>query len=330
MRNPPLANICWRGAFRIPACLNSIHTLRIKYSSRGESPHSQPLFNAPVTNSSFASSRTSTPIVLDPCTLGRPFHLLDTFHATLRQRIERYLQQRYNQRRGTTLTTTHSGILMARNNAIAGNNAISWGGYGSDLGQIGVGIERRLLLTLLAYHYGDQLERTALDQLPAETQTEQRFATLTQRALLDEILPLLAPEPPALHPQTLKILTPGAPILRVTVHNAALDLSGSIQFVLDDQWLTSLFASAPPRRTYKTKPVNDDTPLSASIPITLTVTMLTKELLLEDILRLTPGDVLPIRLPDAAEVHVKGSRLYHAAVAERAGTLCLTSFKFVE
>jgi flagellar motor switch protein FliM len=277
---------------------------------------------------SYSSSDPRAYPVLDPCTLGRPFHLLDAFHRALQQRIERHLHARYNRRRGARLTVTGSEFVLSRRTEAADT---SWGHFGSPAGRIAVGVERRLLVALLAYHYGEPLAATTHDPLPPETGSEQRFAAFTQRTLLDELAALIDPS------ATFDDRTPHQPaahtrVLRVTVSDAALGLTAALEFALDDAWLARLFAIVAPRAA-SSRPsgqAHDDATLASRIPVTLTVTMLTKELPLDDVLRLAPGDVLNVRLPDAADVLVEGSRLYRAAVAEQGGALCLTSFEAME
>ncbi|MBN3729046.1 hypothetical protein G3N92_33415, partial [Burkholderia sp. Ac-20379] len=51
--------------------------------------------------------------MLDSCTLGRPFHLLDTFHQALQQRLARYLHARFNRRHGAALDVTGVSAVVA-------------------------------------------------------------------------------------------------------------------------------------------------------------------------------------------------------------------------
>ncbi|AYZ94383.1 hypothetical protein DB771_14520 [Burkholderia sp. AU29985] len=282
--------------------------------------------NPMTTASHLPSAETRSCLALDPCTLGRPFHLLGDFHAALRRRIGTYLQDSYNHRCGARLIVSDSAIVPHR----SGEALAAWHGFGDDQGAIGIRIERGLLLLLLAYHYGDRAERLEADSLPAETRTEQRFAMQTRRALLGELLPLLELDAGALTPQQFDGIGPGSQILSVIVRDESLDVTGRIEFALDDAWLARLFATCVPRRVRDRAPSDDDGALGARIPVALNATIVTRELLLGDVLDLNRGSILPIRLPDAADVDVDGLKVFRAAVVEHGGKICLTAFELVE
>lgn len=329
--------------------------------------------------------------MLDPCTLGRPFHLLDTFHQALQRRLARYLHARFNRRHGAALDVTGVSVVAAESgddapwrafvtarDARAGLPDGTTGDDAAD-GRIAVRIERGLLIALLAWHYGDQPAAAPAD-LPAETETEQRFGVALALALADEfaacIAPLTAsgcmPCPSTLPARPAR----GAHVVRVDVVNRAdrplvareagsqdampevpspaLDhaddagrpteqgpaanpapspiLAGAIEFALDDHWLARLFASVAPRRGQPptSAGAGADTALDSRIPIRLTARMLTRDVPLDDVMRMAPGDVMPVRLPDTADVLVEGVCLYRAVVAEHGGTLCLTAFEELE
>ncbi|WP_157638445.1 FliM/FliN family flagellar motor switch protein [Burkholderia ubonensis] len=264
--------------------------------------------------------------MLDPCTLGRPFHLFDDFHAALRERVGRYLHDRYNHRRGAQLAVADSAIVSLR----AGDDCAGWHGYGSSQGSIGIRIERSLLIALMGYQYGERADRPVSHDLPPETRTEQRFAATTQQALLDAVLPVLAPDAAPLERRRPEPPGPGARIVRVAVRDAALDLTGRIEFALDDAWLERLFAALASRRPRNGTPPYDEGELGMRIPVLLNATMVTKELALGDVLNLKPGAVLPVRLPDFTDASVDGVRVFRAAVVEHEGKLCLTSVEFTE
>ncbi|WP_414451078.1 FliM/FliN family flagellar motor switch protein [Burkholderia sp. 22PA0099] len=342
-----------------------------------------------------SSARRSTdkrlPVVLDSCTLGRPFHLLDTFHQALQRRLARYLHARFNRRHGAALDVT--GVSAVAAAAISddapwrafvaardAHGGLPGGTSGDDAGdgRIAVRIERGLLIALLAWHYGDQ-PAAASAGLPAETETEQRFGAALALALADEfaacVAPLAAPGcmpcPSALPARPAR----GAHVVRVNIVNRAhqppvaheagtpdampkvpdtLDsaagtdrstdpdpvakpapsppIAGAIEFALDDRWLARLFASVAPRRgpPAKAAAAGADTALESRIPIRVTARMLTRDVSLDDVMRLAPGDVMPVRLPDTADVLVEGVCLYRAVVAEHGGTLCLTAFEEME
>jgi len=275
-------------------------------------------------NSTPAEARSC--IALDPCTLGRPFHLLDEFHATLRRRIGAYLQDRYNYRCGACLTVSDSIIVPHRTN----DDPAVWHGFGSESDTIGVRIERSLLVLLLAYHYGDRPDRISPDKLPPESRTEQRFAMQARRALLGELLPLFATDVATFAPRPFDGVVPGSRILSVIVRDELLDVTGRLEFAMDEAWLARLFAAISPQRSPERAPTADDELLGARIPVSLNATVMSKELPLGDVLRLECGSVVPIRLPDVAEVDVDGTRIFCAAVVEHGGKICLTALEFVE
>nr|WP_261320244.1 FliM/FliN family flagellar motor C-terminal domain-containing protein [Burkholderia sp. AU32357] len=62
----------------------------------------------------------------------------------------------------------------------------------------------------------------------------------------------------------------------------------------------------------------------------MSVHVLSKNMRLDELLRMRPGDVLPVRLPDTVDVLVNNVRLYRAALAEHQGALWITSFEPVE
>nr|WP_282960403.1 FliM/FliN family flagellar motor C-terminal domain-containing protein [Burkholderia dolosa] len=152
----------------------------------------------------------------------------------------------------------------------------------------------------------------------------------TRRALLGELLPLLELDAATLAPQQFDGIGPGSQILSVIVRDESLDVTGRIEFALDDAWLARLFATCVPRRVRDTVPSGDDGSLGARIPVALHATIMSRELLLGDVLDLNRGSILPIRLPDAADVDVDGLKVFRAAVVEHGGKICLTAFELVE
>ncbi|MEK6349363.1 MAG: FliM/FliN family flagellar motor C-terminal domain-containing protein [Burkholderia sp.] len=320
--------------------------------------------------------------MLDPCTLGRPFHLLDAFHQALQRRFARYLHARFNRRHGAALEVTGVSVVAAETEDGAPWRAFVAAGDDADDGRIAVRIERGLLIALLAWHYGDQPAAPAAG-LPTETETEHRFGAALASALADEFAACVAPlaaqgctpcpsalpvrpargahvvrvdianragRPPVAHdsgttdavpdvPTDAAESTDGvvgpteqAPSAGPVSHAALAAHAGAIEFALDDGWLERLFASVAPRRGQPPTAAAADAgaALDSRIPIRLTARMLTRDVPLEDVMRMAPGDVMPVRLPDTAEVLVEGVCLYRAVVAEHGGTLCLTAFEEVE
>ncbi|WP_175885475.1 FliM/FliN family flagellar motor C-terminal domain-containing protein [Burkholderia sp. BCC0044] len=270
--------------------------------------------------------RTASPVVLDPCMLGRPYHLLGDVLQDIRRRIDHTFHERFNLRRGTQFVSTRIAI-----SAIMPRDAAGWRTYVSSHGQIAVRCDRTLLLALLACHYDTPLDEATLAAPGPETGTERRFAAQHHTALLaafaavaigDQVEPFSpsADTPPG----------PGARVLRVTIEDRPRQLAGDIEFALDDTWLDHLFARLDAQCPRPAPPAPDGAPPGVSIPVTLSVRMLSRDMLLDDLLRIAPGDVLPVRLPDTADVLVNDVRLYRAAVAEQRGALWITSFALVE
>jgi flagellar motor switch protein FliM len=277
-------------------------------------------------HSSSSSARKHT--LLDPCTLGRPFHLLEDFNQRLGRQFARHLSSRFNHRHGAGFTVGQVAI----GSYVAGQGEMSWRTYTTPAGSLSVRLDRRLLLAMLNYHYGDASAAAINEQTP-ETATEQRFGAATSLALLDVLrMCMTPPVVGAFTPEPLS--TPGMSdrVIRIQIDETKSGLSGLLEIAVDDTWLSLIFASAVPPRRAAAKPAAkaDPQPLTERLPITLSARMLTKEVLLDDVMRLAPGDVLPVRMPDTAEVLVGDTRLFQATIAEHGGTLCLTSFENIE
>lgn len=282
--------------------------------------------NVSATPTSSRNAQAASPIVLDPCTLGRPYHLLDDVLHDVQRSIDHYFHERFNVRRATKFSATHIGISTFRPRDVAG-----WQTYTTGQGQIAVRTTRRLMLALLACHYDTPLDAAASAELGPESNTERRFAAQIHTALLAAFANAITSEPAG----TFSLATDttpgvGARVLRITIQEPARNLSGDLEFALDDAWLARLFARLDGQRPRATAALNDGTPAGTRIPMQLTVRMLTKDLPLDDLLKLQRGDVLPVRLPDTADVLVDDVRLYRAALAEQHGAVCITAFELVE
>ncbi|CAJ0819353.1 MULTISPECIES: FliM/FliN family flagellar motor switch protein [Ralstonia] len=275
------------------------------------------------------SSRNVQPaaqIVLDPCTLGRPYHLLDDVLHEVQRCIDHYFHERFNLRRGTKFTATHIAI-----GAFRPRDAAGWHAYTSDNGAIAVRATRHLMLALLACHYDTPFDAAASADPGPESGTERRFAAQMHGALLTAFATAITGDrADAFSPTTDGSPSVGARVVRITIQEPARNLSGDLEFALDDAWLIRLFARLDAQRPHATTPVADGTPAGVRIPMQLTVRMLTKDMPLDDLLKLRSGDVLPVRLPETAEVLVGDVRLYRAALAEQQGAVCITAFEPVE
>jgi flagellar motor switch protein FliM len=275
-------------------------------------------------HSSSTSARKQ--ILLDPCTLGRPFHLLEDFNQRLGRQLARHLGGRFNLRHGAEFAVSQVAI----GSYMAGQGDASWRTYVTPAGTLSVRLDRRLLLAMLGYHYGDKGAMKVDEQAP-ETETEQRFGAATGLALLDVLRTCVVPPVDGgFTPEPMR--TPGMSdrVIRIEITENKLGVAGLLEIAVDDSWLSLIFANAVSRRAAATLAAKSEIPLTARLPITLTARMLTKEVLLDDVMRLSPGDVLPVRMPDTAEVLVGDTRLFQATIAEHGGTLCLTSFENIE
>jgi flagellar motor switch protein FliM len=265
-------------------------------------------------------------VVLDPCTLGRPFHLLEAFNQRLGRQLARHLAGRFNLRHGAEFAVSQVTI----GSYMSGQGDAAWRTYTTPAGTLSVRLDRRLLLAMLGYHYGEK-GATKIDEQTPETETEQRFGAATGLALLDVLRTcVVSPVDGGFTPELMHTPSISDRVIRVEITENKLGLAGLLEMAVDDAWLSLMFASAVPRRTAATQAVKSEMPLTARLPITLMARMLTKEVLLDDVMRLAPGDVLPVRMPDTAEVLVGDTRLFQATIAEHGGTLCLTSFENVE
>ncbi len=280
----------------------------------------------------FTSSRNTraanlvSPVVLDPCTLGRPYHLLDEVLQDIKCKIDHTFHERFNLRRGTDFVTSHIAIA-----AILPRDAIGWRTYACSQGQVAVRCERKLLLALLASHYDTPLDEAALAAPGPETGTERRFAAQQHINLLAAFASaVMGDAAETFSPSADTMPGSGSRVLRLTIEDRSRNLAGNVEFALDETWLARLFSRLDAQRPRQPASAHDGTAANVRIPVTLSVRMLTKDMRLDDLLRMGPGDVLPVRLPDTADVLVNDVRLYRAALAEQQGALWITSFELVE
>lgn len=266
------------------------------------------------------------PVALDPCTLGRPFHLLEEFHQRLGRQLARHLGVRFNHRQGANFSVGAVSI----GSRTSGQGELPWRSYGAGEGVLSVRLERRLLLAMLGYHYGDR-DGMRIDESAPETETEQRFGAATGLALLDVLRHCIDPAGTGeFTPRPLHVPGMGDRVIRVQIREPKLELDGRLEFAVDESWLDTMFATVAPRRAAAPSAAKSDVPLGRRLPITLTARILSKQCLLDELLGLSAGDVLPVRMPDTADVLAGDTLLYRAAVVEHGGTLCLTSFEHIE
>ena len=265
---------------------------------------------------------------LDPCTLGRPFHLLDDYLRRLVAHLDRLLQQRFNRRCDAAF---HPGAAhVAAFLAGTGEGAI-WRGYRDDTGAVAVRIDRPLLLAMLDFHYGEATRAGSghADEVP-ETETEHRFASALHLQFLDALSLCASGAAGRFAADPVALPRAGHRIVRIELREQTLGLSGSIEFALDEAWLTRLFDCVVPQRAPSPPSADARVPLQRRLPVRIEAQIASRDLAFEDLLRLRVGDVLPIRPVTSAEVLVEGVRLYRASIAEQGGLLCLTFFEPAE
>lgn len=255
---------------------------------------------------------------LDPTRLGRPFHRLPVFVRLLREALDAFVERELNARYRTRLAIR---TLEARPSALRHH----W--LALDDLPLGVAVARPLLLYILEHRYGG---RGTADGASRETDTEHRLA----RLLAQRLAPCVA--------QALAQLGHGAPGATVALPFApgrsaweavlTLDAAdgpcGEVALALSDAAFDAVLAAlaAPGER----RPMPPAAPLAESLRLPLTARLAQATLPLGDVMALSPGGVLPLRLAGRADVMVGDARLFTASVAESQGRLCLTSFDDAE
>lgn len=265
--------------------------------------------------------------VVDPRTLGRPFHRLHAFARQLQERYASYFERRFNRRYGIELAVTDAAILRS-GELPAGEH---WRQYRSPTGLISVALDRVLLLALLDYRYGGKeaaQQSAAVDDTLPETETEQRFNAMLGLDLLDVLVEGIrsaqqAPAPGGFRPDLAS--RPACALgIRIGLEDRLRGIGGALLLALDDAWLTQLLSGIA-QKVGRSAPAVHTQPLANKMQIALTARLLSMEMTLGDVLDIRPGDVIPVSIGDA-EVLVGDSRLFTAAVAEHNGKLWLTSF----
>lgn len=263
---------------------------------------------------------------LDPCTLGRPFHLLEGFLQRLAVHLDQFLQYRFNRRCGSRFRAGAAGIAAC----MPGTEAdVRWRIFQDATGTVAVRLDRPLLLAMLGYHYGDAPGDAATLAEAPETETEHRFAA----SLFPQFLDGLAVCSGGAAGGFAAAGTPfgaGRRLVRIELHEDALGLSGRLELALDEAWLAHLFHHVAPARPPLPPSPDAGQPLQRRLRVTLHARIAARDIAFEELLRLRPGDILPIRPVGSADVLVEDVHLYRASVAEQGGMLCLTSFVPVE
>lgn len=271
---------------------------------------------------------------LDPCTLGRPVHLLHHFTSLLREDLSEVFRTDLNRR---YLARFHVGeISMTPMDGATQTGR--WLAYDTESGQIGCTLDRNVILTVLSYRYGLH-ERKISPDMPPETATEERLAASLSmqfvRTLIKRIKSkrgVTGSEMP-LQQEFSSISSCAQPhgtwLIKVTIQESAHNTEGALSFTLDDAGMNLLLQNIVPVRDKPNENRHYDASPLTNIPLKLVAHLVQKELLLGELLDIQVGDIVPISL-NAANVLIDGSRLFTAVVAEHKGKLCLTSFENAE
>lgn len=270
--------------------------------------------------------------VLDPCTLGRPTHLLGGLCAQLKLDLVEHFRREFNRRYRASFEVSE---VVLRRQAVPALPSC-WQVRADAVGRIGFGLDRGLLLCILGYRYGEAAMPVIDRDTPVrETAAEERLVSKLAVRFIDLLTaridampgsPLAAPA----HDFALAAdARPGAWVLRVDVTELARAVRGSLWFTLDEAWMSRLLRRLAPVRASAKEVTSPLEPLASRLQFPLVARLLQQEMLLGDLMRLRTGDVLPIRLA-SADVLVDDARLFTAAVVEHRGKLCLTSFEPIE
>lgn len=264
---------------------------------------------------------------LDPCTLGRPFHLLDGFLQRLGLHLDQVLQHRFNRRCGARFRVGAASIASCMPGAAAG---AQWRAYRNGTGALAVRVDRPLLLAMLGYHYGDVPGDVAAQAEAPETETERRFTGGLYPQFIEGLVACSGGMQGAFVADAPASLRAGQRKVRFELHEDALGIRGRLELALDEAWLGHLFHHVAPARPPLAASPETGQPLERRLPVALHARIASRDIAFEDLLRLRPGDVLPIRPITGADVLVEDVHLFRASVAEQGGMLCLTSFVPVE
>jgi flagellar motor switch protein FliM len=275
--------------------------------------------------------------VLDPCLLGRPVHRLPLFAAQLRDDLAQAMRLSVSRRYWGNVQV--DSVAFSR---LDGSEARTrWMQFAAPAGKIAFSLERKVLLSVLHCRYGGGAPVHADEAAVRVTATEERLAVVLGQQLagtlagrIDLNLPAADKALPAggafehgAAPHPAK----GSWIITVTLSDAALgpDGSGRFWFALDQGMMAAVLRGLLPERESAAKGRRGAEALAARLQVGLSGRLVSKEVALGTLFDLRVGDVIPISL-HRADVLLDESRLFTAAVGERKGKLCLTSFEDVE
>lgn len=291
--------------------------------------------------------------VLDPSLLGRPVHLLPIFAAQLRDDLTQSM--RLNMHRRYWGSFQVDDVQFSR---IDGSNTPNsrWLSFAAPAGQIAFALERKVLLSVLNYRYGNgsngagaARSDTAVEvdeSTVRVTATEERLAVVLGQQLGGILAGRIEANLPAAKPvaDDVAVESPvaeygfkpasgaqpakGAWVIVVTLSDVGTGAPGRFWFALDKQLMAGVLRGLLRDRdgAKKRKPAG---PLAQRLHLGLTGRLASKEVMLGSLYDLQVGDVIPISL-HRADVLLEDSRLFTAAVTEHKGKLCLTSFEDAE
>jgi flagellar motor switch protein FliM len=287
--------------------------------------------------------------VLDPSLLGRPVHLLPIFAAQLRDDLTQSM--RLNMHRRYWGGFQVDDVQFSR---IDGSNTPNsrWLSFAAPAGQIAFALERKVLLSVLNYRYGNGATAAKSDtavevdeSTVRVTATEERLAVVLGQQLAGTLAGRIEANLPAakvaddasaeaaaadygFKPATGAQPAKGAWVIVVTLLDAGNGAPGRFWFALDKQLMAGVLRGLLRDRdgAKKRKPAG---PLAQRLHLGLTGRLASKEVMLGSLYDLQVGDVIPISL-HRADVLLEDSRLFTAAVTEHKGKLCLTSFEDAE
>ncbi len=270
--------------------------------------------------------------VLDPCLLGRPVHLLDTFAACFREDLGLALHRGHNRRYWSAFEVAE--VALTRHEHAEGSER--WIGYTNQVGRIGFTLERKILLAILEQRYGRRDAPAQANVQMRVTATEERLAVTLGQQLAQVLAVRLQanaqPQDAFIAPQDftgapMPAPTKGSWTIRIVLADRLGTVQGTLWLALDDNWFATLLKGLAPADA-KTAPPPAQ-PLATRLQLTVRSCLTSKQIPLEELLELRVGDVIPVSI-GRADVLVDDASLFTAIVAEHKGKLCLTSFEDIE
>lgn len=276
--------------------------------------------------------------VLDPCTLGRPIHLLNAFTSAFAADLGAFFTTQFNRRYGASFEL--GAVSLTRGGPVDSASS-RWLVHANDIGRIGFAAERCLLLAVLACRYGEPGGKAParIEESVRQTTTEERLAhTLALRLSQLVASRVEACGEPGTGDKSAAggfarsvpvRATAGTWTVRAEVREAGMEIDGLLWFTLDDAWMARLLRRLAPTRERPVEGTRRAAPLPTRLQLTLTARLSQKEMPLGELMDLRVGAVIPISL-GATDVLVDDSKLFTGSIAEHKGKLCLTSLDYVD